>query len=192
MELPSYDKHFTHCAITGTYQPRVVGAALAFTENYQLALDIGAHVGFFSKAISPYFESIVSFEPQPDNYSCLTKNVPTNVKTINCALGVETSRAALISPRIDNSGAWELVNGNEVDVKRLDDFCLNPSLIKIDVQGSEKSVLMGAAETLLRAKPTIIVECIAHGILDHTIIRYLNSIGAKKIAQFGKDFVFKW
>jgi Methyltransferase FkbM domain len=46
-----------------------------------------------------------------------------------------------------------------VQVKRLDDLGLdNVGLIKIDVEGHELAVLRGAAHTLRRHQPTLVIE----------------------------------
>ena len=46
----------------------------------------------------------------------------------------------------------------ECQVGRLDDFATNPGLIKIDVQGLEERVLLGAQQTIARSRPTFIIE----------------------------------
>ena len=46
----------------------------------------------------------------------------------------------------------------ECQVGRLDDFVTNPGLIKIDVQGLEERVLLGAQQTIARSRPTFIIE----------------------------------
>jgi hypothetical protein len=51
-------------------------------------------------------------------------------------------------------------------VKKLDDFNVRPCFIKIDVQGFEYEVLMGAVETLKNARPVILMESPAHRELD--------------------------
>lgn len=43
-------------------------------------------------------------------------------------------------------------------VKRLDDFSLKPCFIKIDVQGYEYEVLLGAKKTLSAARPVLLIE----------------------------------
>jgi hypothetical protein len=45
-----------------------------------------------------------------------------------------------------------------VPVVPLDALNLDPDVIKIDVQGTETEVVMGAIETLRRAQPAVIVE----------------------------------
>lgn len=57
-------------------------------------------------------------------------------------------------------------------VKRLDDLDLAPCFIKIDVQGFEYEVLRGAANTLSKCKPVVLMETPAAEELD-----FLSSLG---------------
>lgn len=47
----------------------------------------------------------------------------------------------------------------ECEVRTLDSFELAPSFIKIDVEGSEYQVLLGAQDTIRRHEPALLVEC---------------------------------
>lgn len=191
-ELPSYDVHFNQFRENGGYQPKVAGAALLFSARYELAIDIGAHVGFFSVTASRYFKRVVAFEPRSDNFLALKKNVPSNVLCFNSAVGKSRGRCSMHNPSKDNSGAWEMVPGNDTDIVMLDEFSLKPDVIKIDVQGAERDVLEGARETLLRYKPVLIVECVKNGVADPAPGQYLAELGAKPAMKIGKDVVFVW
>lgn len=191
-ELPSYDTHFNRFRESGGYQPKVAGAAMVFAMKYDLAIDIGAHVGFFSAAVARYFNQVVAFEPRTDNFLALKRNVPSNVLCFNSAVGKARGRCGMHNPSQDNSGAWEMVPGNDTDIVVLDEFSLKPNVIKIDVQGAERDVLEGARETLLRYKPVLIVECVKGGVADPAPGEYLAELGAKPVMKIGKDVVFLW
>lgn len=57
----------------------------------------------------------------------------------------------------DGTGAVRLVE-LPVEVKRLDDLGLRPDFIKIDVQGSEASVVAGLGRTIAATRPVLLIE----------------------------------
>ena len=59
----------------GVYQPRQLNRSLAFVTNWQTAIDIGAHVGMWSKFLVQKFNRVVAFEPMPQMRACLDRNV---------------------------------------------------------------------------------------------------------------------
>ncbi len=62
-------------------------------------------------------------------------------------------------------------------VRTLDEFGVNPVFIKIDVQGFEYEVLKGAASTLARAEPLLLIE---DASADPRIVEFLASMGYKE------------
>lgn len=59
-------------------------------------------------------------------------------------------------------------------VKRLDDLALDPYFIKIDVQGYEYDVLLGAKNTLMASRPILLIET-----PDTPELNFLLSLGYK-------------
>jgi FkbM family methyltransferase len=52
-------------------------------------------------------------------------------------------------------------------VRKLDDFQLNPYFIKIDVQGHELEVLKGAEQTIQTHQPVLLIESISEAIMQY-------------------------
>jgi hypothetical protein len=77
---------------------------------------------------------------------------------------------------VDRVGEVTRVDTQRVELKTLDAFNLSPDFIKIDVQGHELHVLRGAAETIRRHRPILMIE---RNGLAATIIRYLGEYGYK-------------
>lgn len=153
-----------------------------------LFLDIGANRGLATDAMHllvPQSE-IVSFEPNPILYKQLVNlySDVTTVKCMNIALGDASIDATLWVPvyrnwvfdglaSLDRREAAEWLNGDRIyffderhlhlheqacKIRRLDEFDLSPAFIKIDVQGHELDVLRGAAQTLERYHPLLMIE----------------------------------
>src|SRR3990167_2653579 len=136
MIFPSYDQHFKqHDPVT--YQREIYDAAMPFVKARRLAIDIGAHVGIFTARMLNDFERVAAFEPQPDNFICLSENCP-KASRYQIALWNREFTGKLQNPRKDNSGAWEFMPGSTVKARPLDYYTFSQvDLIKIDVQGAE-------------------------------------------------------
>ena len=82
-------------------------------------------------------------------------------------------------------------------MKKLDDYEYNNvDFIKIDVEGFENQVILGAKETLIRNKPIIIVEqkgfSNKFNETQFEAIDTLKSYGAKVIDRIVKDYILSW
>jgi FkbM family methyltransferase len=127
-------------------------------------LDIGANIGCISQALAVAGHRVWAWEPQPELYKLLVLNtMGLTVNLANCALGAKPGTAYM--PLVDyskpgNFGGLGLGSGKlPVEVQTLDTYCLdNISLIKIDVEGFEEEVLLGALDTIERNKPIIYLE----------------------------------
>lgn len=202
--LPDGDTHFARMMNkaprqlldgqpVGVYQYAKLEAALSHVKSFRLALDIGAHVGFWSMWLERKFDSVHAFEPSQLHAKCWRQNVKSAVLH-ECALGSETGSAG-ISGDPGNTGKTYIDGAGSVDVLRLDDFDFqNVDFVKIDVEGYEAAVIDGGAETLLRDRPIIIVESNGqhdrYGLEDP--VKCLEKMGACVIDALGKDFVLGW
>jgi FkbM family methyltransferase len=148
-----------------------------------VALDIGANVGFFTIMMADIVGQsgkIFSFEPIPENYSLLKKNVEENkfssVTTYKKAIS-NTNGVAKITKNPINDGGHSLGNLSEnpdlsgQDIKKLqidietitlDSFIEENNIgkvdfIKMDVEGAEHLVLKGGKKLLSRSDAPVIV-----------------------------------
>ncbi|MGB2775672.1 MAG: FkbM family methyltransferase [Candidatus Acidiferrum sp.] len=141
-------------------------------------VDVGAHVGQYSLLGSGLVGtegSVHSFEPEPEVFELLRHNVLINglhnVHPIPCALAESIRDVELYVARPDNIGQTSLRQPNnfsgvqvKVHCRTLDDYAEEHgvdriNLIKIDVEGAELDVLLGARRVLSRnPKPHMILE----------------------------------
>lgn len=134
---------------------RTFEISFPFIRRMRTAVDIGCRVGEFSRYLQHYFAWTYAFDPN------LWKEFSTNVDLskvthFNCALGDEQGT-------IDIYGGTHVpIQGKRpktVPVHRLDDFELEDvDYIKIDVEGFEQRVLIGAAKTVEKYRPLIVIE----------------------------------
>ncbi len=136
------------------------------------AIDVGANVGIYSYYFSTFSESVDSFEPVKQISSLLEAYALRckKVKLHNVGLSNRVGKFNIyypytISTREPNWGLASLTNPCidcgvlSVDVRRLDDYKFtNVDIIKIDVEGHEMDVVLGAVETIRRDRPILLVE----------------------------------
>lgn len=158
--IPNWDKWFPRelTRSGGKFQYELYAAAAALTTRRGLALDVGAHVGMLTREMAKDFGAVVSFEPVPENIECFRRNVTAqNVTLHEMALGRASGRVSIVNHNV-NSGCWRAAEGDSIELRTLDSFGLAPDLIKIDVEGFEGEVLLGAKETLARSSPVVVFE----------------------------------
>jgi FkbM family methyltransferase len=145
------------------YEPQLLTHISNLDIDPKVIIDCGAHIGnhtvYFAKRYPD--AKIYSFEPNLSNYELLVKNTENleNVTTCNVALGDTQRRVATERiPGFDDMGCVRTVDGDEVDMVTLDEYDLNPEIIKIDTENNEHMVLAGAHETIERCHPIIFAE----------------------------------
>jgi FkbM family methyltransferase len=208
--LPDNDEHFAihlergpkHNGI-GTYQYSKIMEAVKYipSARRRVALDVGAHVGLWSRVLADMFHSVVAFEPVHWNNECFVKNVTAeNVSLCSYALGDHSGTSSMSNDNVVNSGNWRIdPKGNTHVVSvMLDEFdTKDVDFIKIDVEGRELNVIHGAKKTILRDKPFMLVEqkprnAERYGYTQTQAVDTLNSWGAKVIWIKSGDYFMGW
>lgn len=158
-------------------------------------IDVGANIGnhtvFFATFLQ-FYDTIVAFEPVPDNFNLLAQNINgyNGVKAFNYALSDKTRRVKMhVNPQ--NMGASQITDTGEleIDAYSLDRlYFKNVSLLKIDAEEYEPQILDGAQDTIVRCKPLIIIE--------DWYEKYKELLPDKyeciKAWEVGKTFVYEW
>lgn len=153
-----------------------VQLAQSLCDPNRVSLDIGADVGEFTIAMLAASRSVIAFEPRPAQarelaamFNAVGAPVRIEAVALSDQPGVTTMRVLTVDPgrsTIDTDNplndfdeAGSPAQTIDVRVKRLDDLRLNDvGLVKVDVEGHELAVLRGAADTLTRNRPAILVE----------------------------------
>jgi FkbM family methyltransferase len=160
-------------------------AELCFVEKFltpgMCVLDVGAHHGLYALLASKCVGNsgkVIAFEPSPRERRLLTRNLRLNFASNThiepLALGIEPSKAKLYLVQGAEDGCNSLrppaVSGSTetvtVDVNSLDRYLEKAGIgkvdfIKLDVEGAEREVLLGAQGLLAGSspsRPVILVE----------------------------------
>ena len=135
-----------------------------------IVFDIGAHVGFYTLLASALVGpagKVFAFEPLSQNVSYLKEhlriNKVENVVIHEAAVFDRTGTAPFDLRHISSQGRISSQGDQVIDTVSLDELIANgeipnPDYIKIDVEGTELKVLLGAEEILSKAYPTILLD----------------------------------
>jgi FkbM family methyltransferase len=143
-----------------------------FLDKSCVALDVGANVGYWARLFALKAGKVFAFEPSPYLAGLLTYNcsqVP-NITFEKLAVGDyvgETYFATKIASSVGYLASASDIDACKVLVTTLDDWCgknklQRIDLVKVDVEGFEEEVLVGAATTVDTFKPVLVLEFIDH------------------------------
>ena len=190
-------------AIKNCYEPELVllkDFILPATDS----IDVGVYRGVYAYEMSKYSQNVHAFELNPLIFTSLNKNIPKlkkNIKLYNFGLSNQNTKTTLRIPirnesiqeenyeeffemgraTIHDKNKFSKFKSFNVDVKKLDDikFENKISFLKIDVEGHEIKVIEGAAKTINKDRPTLLIEIEErHSKIKVTdTINYINSLG---------------
>lgn len=182
------------------YQQVQRDVALGHVRRFGTAVDVGAHVGLWSRDLASRFARVHAFEPVAAHADCFGRNVPeANVVLHRHALGREDGFVEAEVATEGNSGSTYVF---EVDAgipcRRLDSLALpEVDFLKIDVEGFELFVCEGARETLLRCRPVVVLEQKDHatelfGVPQYAARDFVCGLGARVLERLREDWVLGW
>lgn len=163
------------------------------------AVDVGAHVGLWTKLIAKDFEGVLAFEPIHKFAECWHRNMAgiPNVALLEVGLGTHTHLSSF-KVEAGNSGAThqDVVDGNATGLMvALDDLQLaGLDFLKIDVEGYELDALIGAQETVREFRPLVCVEQKDHGRQgnQYDALEMLKEWGMRVRVRVQDDWILDW
>ena len=170
--FPDLDQHFAKTVSQWPdtdYQQATINEALRHVKKFDCAVDVGGNIGLHTVRFAHQFQQVHSFEPTATNFECLVKNTEllNNVLLHQLGLGNEETVLTIRLPADSNNcGNFSIVDFDNntdaieesISIVTMDSLSLAPDLIKIDVQGFDYNVLVGASCTIKLHRPVIIIE----------------------------------
>lgn len=167
--LSMRDAHHRRIYFYGEYEPATTALFRRLVVPGSTVLDVGANAGYFSMLSCELGASVRAFEPNPNVRELLERSASLQAGDIAivpaaCSDHDGTMPLYLSNPRNTGASSLTRTTGNHVDVAliTLDGYARStntrPDLIKIDVEGHEYEVLVGARWLLETARPTVIAE----------------------------------
>jgi len=191
---PDGDRHGHHIIAECEF---LIEAILPHAKRRGVAVQAGGNVGILPKLLAEHFGEVYTYEPDPENFACLRRNVTeANVIARRAGLGNKASMTG-IGRNPENCGQSHIVEGDDVPVVRIDELGLAVcDLIALDVEGYELPALMGAAKTIARCRPLIVVEETSlgarYGIEKGAAVDWLvDTFGYGVVGTHGRDFILR-
>jgi FkbM family methyltransferase len=196
---PAFERPDLNLLLTLLEEPLQAGRSVLF-------LDVGADLGTYSVAVANRLHEVgdirvLAFEPCESSSALLRRNLEENdltelVEQRQLALGDGSGSSAVL--RFDSANAahsllvaeseegafGEQVIMSTIDEELSDEVNFDLLAIKMDVEGSEVAVLMGAAKTFSSAREVLLM---VEDFMDESVVDYLESTGwrfMKKVTPY--------
>lgn len=155
----------------------------------RVAIQAGGCLGLWPKILSYSFDTVYTFEAQPDAFHLLNLNCPErNIVKMQMALG-DTRGEFIDVPMSNRPGQGKVQGVGIVPTVRLDNFNFpHCDVLMLDVEGYEPKVLQGAEKLIAKYKPYILCE---DNWNSDEIESILECYGYEVITKANKDKIFK-
>jgi FkbM family methyltransferase len=177
----------------GLHEVRDMAFVLHLLRANEHFVDVGANVGSYTVlAGGAVGARVTAVEPIPETFAHLTRNITLNglgARVRACQCGLSEASGVLRFTKDFDSVNHVLAKGEqtpsvEVPVHTLDDLVGSdaPVLMKVDVEGHERAVLMGGIRTL--ADPTLLAVVMEtngsgsrYGVSDADLVSLMHGHG---------------
>jgi len=198
-------------AIYRTHEPLATKILRKFIKNGMTIIDIGANIGYYvlleSLAVGPSGK-IIAIEPDLINLKFLKLNVKKNclenVFIVSAALGDYNGIGKMYTSEFSNlhsliATSRVKLETVEVPVYTLDtlmekmDFPVH--LVRMDVEGYETNIIMGARQTLKKYLPILMMELHTPIIGRNKtleLLRELRNLGYNRVYIMEREKDFSW
>jgi FkbM family methyltransferase len=171
--LESDDEYLTR--LGDRFEPHTERLLCTLFAPGSVVVDVGANIGCTSILFAQRARRVLAFEASPSTFAFLHRNIERaglrNVELHNEALGAEPGVSQLTYAVVNRAGGFVSAGTptssghvtETITIARLDDAVRRAALdsldlLKIDVEGFEKSVLDGGVDTLRRFAPVVALE----------------------------------
>jgi FkbM family methyltransferase len=167
--------------INGIYEKDLYFVLQKFLEinKNAVCLDVGANIGNHTLTMGQYAKKVYAFEPVPEIFEVLSKNINENklnkkVKLCNFGLSNNDQILEIAIERSGNIGRSGIVNSGvqsrdskyeiqQIQVKTGDETVQKYSInrvdfIKMDIEGHETEAILGLKETIQKFRPVMCIE----------------------------------
>lgn len=194
---------FARLLHSGYYEPELAEIFLSYVCEDRDVIDVGANIGFYTVAAARKVKTgrVLAIEPTAGAYGRLISNIDRNgvgdwVEVFHGLASDHIGNAEMhsipgmeeyssIAPLVHSAITEQSFEKTSSPVSTIDELVktrnLNPSIIKVDVEGAESLVFAGARETLTNIRPVVLSELapellLAFGIASEAIIKMFEDL----------------
>lgn len=163
----------------------------------RICLQAGGNVGIFPTILAGMFQTVHTFELDPDNFEAMQINCAgmENIIMRNAALSDFHGKVGVDRIKPNNIGAHQVKLGGDIPTVMIDDLGLTDlDLLWLDIEGSEHAALLGATKTLHESSPIVVLELKGlgqrYGYSDQHTFDLMESLGYKVSEKISRDYIF--
>jgi FkbM family methyltransferase len=168
-------------------------------DRRRTVVQAGGNVGIYPAHLAEYFDEVHTFEPDAQNFACLSHNLnglKGKIAAYHAALGADDGTCRTEAHQAENVGAIIVKPNGDVPMRTVDDLGLETcDLIWLDVEGMEEEALRGAEATVMRSRPAVIIEenemPLLHGLSLGGARAWLEERGYRRTLKLGNDAMFQ-
>ena len=181
----------THGCWLGTYEHENQRLFASLVPANGTVYDIGANVGFYTLLAASRAKRVIAVEPLAENVAYLKRHLDLNgvcnVQVWPAAVADKEGDEPFAAARDRSQGklGGEGPMACTVTLDRLCEICGPPALIKVDVEGAEYRLLLGAQQCLATHRPIILMS--THSISLHLACITLLTDSGYDVQQVGND-----
>ncbi len=169
LSVPQFRFYYFNLNLSTAHESVLVRRLLTPNDLY---VDVGAHIGYFALVAAKYARHVLAFEPSPETYARLQRNIQLNptlapkITTFLLGLSDQPGSASFFYLAQEPGGSsLRPVDGAPtrqvpVTLETLDRMLADhrATFIKIDVEGAELDVLNGGRTIIVRDHPLFLCE----------------------------------
>jgi FkbM family methyltransferase len=149
-----------------------------YVNSFDTAVQAGGNTGFYTAQYAAMFDTVYTFEPDYLNFQCMSRNL-TEQNIIKLQACVGDTHGLVGLNIVDRNRGENSVNGTGIyPMLTIDDLSLNScNLIHLDIEGYELYAIKGAVNTIVKYKPTVVLEVRDHSDTQIQLEQLLAELG---------------
>jgi FkbM family methyltransferase len=157
-----------------------------YVNSFDTAVQAGGNTGFYTAQYAAMFDTVYTFEPDYLNFQCMSRNL-TEQNIIKLQACVGDTHGLVGLNIVDRNRGENSVNGTGIyPMLTIDDLSLNScNLIHLDIEGYELYAIKGAVNTIVKYKPTVVLEVWDHSDTQIQLEQLLAELDYKMVDILG-------